>query len=79
MTLASFKALRAQARFRTSFLRRDAFCENRLFFKSITTATACLAGRLSRDLYGRVFAFATALESRLPAPGREATPGKPEV
>lgn len=27
-------------------LRRDAFCENRLFFKSITTATACLAGRL---------------------------------
>lgn len=55
-TLASFKALRAQARYRTSFLRRDAFCENRLFFKSITTATACLAGRLwegYRGLAGR--------------------------
>lgn len=27
-------------------LRRDAFCGFRLIFKSIRTATACLAGRL---------------------------------
>jgi hypothetical protein len=38
---------------------KGAFCGFRLFFKSIRTATACLAGRLWKGLYGNVAEIAT--------------------
>jgi hypothetical protein len=38
---------------------KGAFCGFRLFFKSIRTATACLAGRLWAGLYGNAGILAT--------------------
>jgi hypothetical protein len=40
---------------------KGAFCGFRLFFKSIRTATACLAGRLWVGLYGNVAKIATSM------------------